>query len=803
MKQSLFCKTISVLLTISSLLSSVSCGKKSSEKSKKITSEDPWFDVQNYSIETDLNTCGKEIDYRQQKLAGADDKYIVVFSYGDYIRPDNIGNNSSDYSYFLVTVIDRNTGDRLNTINLNQYLSGNGFVKDVQYINGRITSTVYMEEDYFGYTIEIDTDILTGEKLEERKITDSEGSYFEKSKFQVGNYVVLTKFVFGEAPSPESFVKMSISSSEGKEYHVKLQKEHIDLNYIPIILPLDDEKLLVPFTQTSNNNPVYFEVDIKAEKAVEVDRKDYDWIDFKMITNGFGSKDGKVYFSSSVGVFRIDMKNKKIEEFFNYNNCSVNKESISNNEIIDCNNNNMVLLGGRSSSFCLEEDTSKVVIDIYFITKASENPNAGKTILELYATNGYVDQTTSKAIIDFNMMNKDYYIEIVDRYVAELSINYLPTDNHDDVESTLLRANLSLNDKLAMDIMNGEGPDILIINGDIGRLYNPSYLVDLNVYIDTLDPEKYFNNVVEAAKTDGKLYQLPITFGIEGIHTDSKYAGASGKGFTTREYKDFLCGPLNGYDLNQTGQAVYFATLFNAMSDRFIIKGKADFSCPEFNELADFVKNNVREKAALVNDSYVESTNEMAGQNDRIARLTTCIGPIRYFAEVNELQGAKAILGIPSADGRGPMIRSTLSVAVSAQAVNIEACVDFIKLLLADEIQYDMAKSGYFTLSREAYRKCGRLVLKYCNGPRGNDEFGYGIYGDNYEPIKNRIIFTEDDLKELEKTILECSHFDSVDSSINIILIEEMPSYFLGQKKLSEVVKIAQDRVQKVLDERG
>jgi hypothetical protein len=40
------------------------------------------------------------------------------------------------------------------------------------------------------------------------------------------------------------------------------------------------------------------------------------------------------------------------------------------------------------------------------------------------------------------------------------------------------------------------------------------------------------------------------------------------------------------------------------------------------------------------------------------------------------------------------------------------------------------------------------------------------------------------------------------DQAVNIILIEEMPAYFTGQKSLEDVVKIAQDRVQKVLDER-
>ena len=44
---------------------------------------------------------------------------------------------------------------------------------------------------------------------------------------------------------------------------------------------------------------------------------------------------------------------------------------------------------------------------------------------------------------------------------------------------------------------------------------------------------------------------------------------------------------------------------------------------------------------------------------------------------------------------------------------------------------------------------------------------------------------------------------DNEDSAISIILFEEMPAYFLGQKDLDAVIKIAADRAQKVLDERG
>ena len=801
MKRTIVSRTISLALIPVMLFSIASCGKKQAGKTaRKIAPEDPWFDAKVYNIEPDLDTGGKEIDYSTRKLAGADDKYIVVFSQGSYILPDNNKEYfTSDYRYFLATVIDRNTGEKINTINLNQYLSGNGYVRDIVYLNGIITSSIYKEDENGGSLAEIDNDILTGKKLNERDLGSSFEVFGDKTRIQAGKYTVLVGAGF-DSTTFEPYCSLDIFSSQGKECEVKIQKEHKELNTTFVILPLDDDKLLVPFTQTADKVPVFFEVDVKAAKAVEVDGKDYDWIDFKNIKSVFGSEDGQAYFTTSVGISKIDMKNKKTEDFFSYNACPVNKERISSTEVVRCSDNNILLIDGplSFSPYYLDGSTT-AGFSIYDITKASTNPNAGKTVLELYATNGYVDQTISEAIVRFNETNKEYFIEVTGRYTADGVYYYMPDDSQDDVSNEMLQDNMSLNDKLAMDIMNGIGPDILIFTDDMGRLNNSNNLADLSMDLGELDQDKYFTNVINAAKTDGKLYQLPVTFGIEGIHTDSGNAGASGLGFTTKEYEEFLYGPLNGYDLDQAGQAYYFANLFNAMSDKFISNGKVDFSGPEFAELAEFVKNNVREKAPTMDSD--EMSNEKRFQNDSIARLVEYASIVMYLSGVNDMKGSRAILGIPSSDGRGPMLTTILSVAVSAQAVNVEACAEFAKLLLSDEIQTKYAVSDHFTVNREVYKKNEGLILDYCNGARGNQEFG--IDRRTFEPVKNRMKFTEDDMSYLEKIILNCSHFNSSDASVNIILIEEMPPYFLGQKDLNSVIKIAQDRAQKVLDERG
>ena len=119
-------------------------------------------------------------------------------------------------------------------------------------------------------------------------------------------------------------------------------------------------------------------------------------------------------------------------------------------------------------------------------------------------------------------------------------------------------------------------------------------------------------------------------------------------------------------------------------------------------------------------------------------------------------------------------------------------------MLLTDDVQYEFASEGNFSINREAFRKAGLDAVDYFNSISIN-----GNYTASEIKPKNRLIFTASHIDALEKTVLSCSSLYSRDPDIERILVEEMPAYFVGQKSLDEVVRIAQDRVQKVLDERG
>ena len=122
-------------------------------------------------------------------------------------------------------------------------------------------------------------------------------------------------------------------------------------------------------------------------------------------------------------------------------------------------------------------------------------------------------------------------------------------------------------------------------------------------------------------------------------------------------------------------------------------------------------------------------------------------------------------------------------------------------MLMTDDVQMDLAKGGNFVLNKEAFRQGAKEAVDFMNGPGGESYVEYDM--NTGEPLKNRMKFSQKNVDDLEKIISSVSRMNSMDAAIGLILVEEMPAYFSGQKNLEDVIKIAQDRAQKVIGERG
>jgi len=785
-----FLRTVSAVLVIGMAASFTACNVKGKGKGGKIRADSDWYDSDLYKISLGIDT-NKNVEQSYSWIAGTDDESMVVVTKGRYRMPDTItkAEDANPYVIAVVSVVDRKNNTTVRTINLNGEISVTDDITDAEYKDGKLTLKV-KGYDMFTYevkTFEKDLDIASGKITDTRSFSGGEGTPVQKT-FAAGSYKVDTMNVWTEAGS--SFV-LAVHSPDGDMKKAELKEPGTDIYDVPLILPLNETTALI--TAKTNAGSRFYELDLKNAKTGAADASEYEWLNADDINNA-KFIDGGIYYSTALGLYKIEMAKKTTEMVLDYGRCGLNRTLLSSLELTECKDGAYVLCGQKNYGSGYEADRHAAEFYIVELSKAAKNPHAGKTILELFAPYGEVDENINEAILKFNETNGSYFIEVTNKYTANHDIEDLSkVDSEDEYEDITLGRSAKMSNQLAMDIMNGEGPDILMNTSPYGQLNDDSYLVDLSPYFKDLDKEKYFVNLLESAKKDGKLFQMPICYTVEGIFTDKKYAGDSGIGFTTEEYGRFVSSVLNGKDLIASGQAHYFAMLFSCMSDKFIKEGKADFSGTDFKVLADYVKDNVREKAP-------SWSSEESLEKNNAASFTSCYAMSGYFYTLSEIKGDITLLGLPSSDGRGPMFEAYTSVGVSAQASDKDACIEFIKIILSDEIQEDLAMQEHFVLNRDALRKGGKAAVEFYNGPAGDMMFGYD--SSTGEPLANRIKFSEKNIETLESIILSCSGMHTEDQAVNLILIEEMPAYFTGQKSLDDVIKIVQDRVQKVLDER-
>ena len=799
----LLSKTAAAVLAASFTISIASCTKESkteSNHSGKLIEEDmPWFETRVYTIDNGVDP-DRKTQFIHSELAGSDEDNYIFFTQGNYEYPEDYDWEYESYLKLLISnvvVVDKNSGKTKNIIDLLHYFEDGELPEGVIYLDGNLVvdagtfDPVTNRQSIREYVI----DPVTGDVL---SVTDEEPDKQASQLFLIGDYQIQVSINWNTDP-PEGYLFMTDPS--GNEKKIRIEDGNSYIYSVDNIVPKGEDKAIVFLGVDLGYD--YFELDLKSGKLKKLDPAEFNWLDSSSIANMTSGSDGKIYSATPTGISRIDLTNRTREEIFNYSWCTVNRNSLMDYNLGQVSDDSFILYGEKydPTPFASFNDWSASAFEVIVFTKAAKNPHAGKRILELYSPSGYLDEAMCDALTRYNETNDKYFIEVTDRY-SNGSDNLNDVNSDDELSRLENERNSAISNKLSMDILSGDGPDMFLDISRIDQLNNSNYLVDLSPYVANLDPDKYFTNILDNAKVDGKLYNLPLSFGISGIFTDGAYAGASGFGFTTDEYVDFLKGPLNGTDVISHGQPYYFTCLFNAARNDFIKNGKADFSGPEFAAIADFVKNNVPENSTSWDEgtgSYAASYGAGMFEYTKPAIYTTSYNFADYLITLQQLESGNSILGLPSLDGRGPVTVISSSIAVSKQAYDIDACAEFVKLLVSDEFQKEYSLSGNFVLNREYFRTTGEAAVEYYNKTTVSSLFG-GYFKDTPE---NRVKYTAEHIDVLENTILNCSSVTTEDADINKVLVEEMPAYFTGQKSLDQVIKIAQERVQKVLDERG
>ena len=772
-----------------------------------VAKDSDWYSTVRFDVADHYKTGDRPVDDVEVSYAGMDGDKLYFVSGGRYEIPDDVDVKKArldDYEFAFLDVFDLD-GNLLKTVDLGSDLdiqfdnphkerrSGLYFeVDDNSVKDGKIDLEVYFffepSYEFFDYDIVYDVESGTVESCEPTtKALEAEGkkaigrsSRYRFDGYLLDEYYSQNKDYFLIGKPDGSSVLIDIESQAG----------NLDTGYIQQVLYMGSGKVFIRWL-TNAFNEQYYLLDMDKGLLTQYE-EDVSWM-INILHEYYGMnyvEETGYIIPVGTSLKKLDFEKKELTDVFSFNSCNINRRDIANFSVVSLTDDRIVLSGSPYSGYSSYNSNSRS--GIYILTREDKNPNAGKQVISA-ATTGEFDYAFCDAVYRFNSTNRKYFIELDTKYSLKEMMNERRMDASSVYDAGLLDLEVKLTNQIIIDYMAGEGPDILLNSANFPELRNGEYLLDLSNEIDT---SELFGNVVELAKDDGKLYQVPLSISLNGILTRSSYVEGLGSGFTYDTYEDFVKGPCNGNDPVQDTQCNFFINCLDPMYEGFVSGNSVDLNNSSVKDLADYTKEHISDSMAPeFYYYYVESIE--GGIHD--GGLTFHLLIDRYsMAGLDDL----TLMGLPSYDGRGPGVSFTSSIAVSAKTKAKDACIEFINLLLSEDVQSMSAvKESYTPVNISAFEKTANEKIEDFNKAELLNVKLIKING--IDPEATPELIDPSVVDNYKDMVLSCSSVSTMDSAVKIIVYEEMPAYFTDQKSFEDVIKIINNRADTYVNERG
>ena len=422
-------------------------------------------------------------------------------------------------------------------------------------------------------------------------------------------------------------------------------------------------------------------------------------------------------------------------------------------------------------------DNNDAAANLITLTRSSSNPNAGKKILSL----AYMDDIGDdefRAVNEFNRKSDKYFVEVDHKYYGiETGFSAKEEWEYADVISSETNAI----DILKADIREGKGPDIILYGTDAAQLNSTEYLIDLTGRINSeksLKSGDYMDFVTMPNGRDGKHYRLDYGFRSAVCLVNNSLIDDKTKGLTFDQYDRIIEERNDGKSILLEDDLFLMEMLVkNADCFTYGKDGKFKLENEVFRGMSDYI-------ASIPDDMAFDHDYESYSGKLQIVRDFTFETYVYTFEHTN-LYKNFSIVGLPSADGH-PEVVSGRGIGITSCCPLQDGAWEFAMLLMSPDFQSKMQhyrdpvlKSAQKTAFNE-YINSKKIFRDPLLAPIPDGVVNYFI-----EQISDAVIVPD------------------IDSEVMVIMNEEMPAYFEGQKSLDEVRAIIENRVNLMLAERG
>ena len=411
------------------------------------------------------------------------------------------------------------------------------------------------------------------------------------------------------------------------------------------------------------------------------------------------------------------------------------------------------------------------------LTRASSNPNAGKKILSA----AYMDEIGPEefsAVNEFNRKSDKYFIELNNKYYG-IEKGYYDKDGWEYAE--VISSETNAVDILKADIREGKGPDVLLYGTDAAQLNSTEYLIDLTGRINSeksLKNGDYMDFVTMPNGRDGKHYRLDYGFRSAVCLVNNSLIDDKTKGLTFDQYDRIIEENNEGRSILEEGDILLMDTLVkNADCFTYGKDGKFKLENEVFRGMSDYI-------ASIPDDVEYDQDYESYSRKLQFLQDFTFETYVYTFEHTN-LFKQFSIVGLPSADGHPEVVRGR-GIGITGCCPLQDAAWEFAMTLMSPDIQ------GCKQRSHDPVLKSAQKTAfkEYINN---KNNFRDPLYA----PIPDGVV--DYYIEQISDAVV----VPDIDSEVLVIMNEEMPAYFEGQKSMDEVCAIIENRVNLMLAERG
>lgn len=515
-----------------------------------------------------------------------------------------------------------------------------------------------------------------------------------------------------------------------------------------------------------------------------------------------------LYLNKAGGIFAYDIETKTETEILAWKDTDLDLSKyayagfvpFSTDKFVTVNQYYNYLVDMRGPQ---EPEPIKMIV----LTREQTNPNAGKKILVLGGIGLMYDQNVTAQVYQFNRENAECRIELRD---YEDQINY--ADFMDKEYTEWMKAYAAISEKIYLEMINGEGPDIIATGyylSSLERFEAKELLTDLYALAkkdESFNKEDYVQSVLSLFERKGKLYQFPVSFSLSGLVGPTRFIG-SRTGWTVDEFNEMVNGlPEGVYTLVNITKTDLLTACVSSSMNYFAdyAENEVRFDSLDFQKLLEFAKTYGQDESSngprpMEYTEYDESeyVDEYAlmSQGKLALTRTSLYGP-RTVADIRYNFGEPVtFIGYPSGNKSGLSCTVTQRFAISDSCASKDAAWDFVRHFLSEETQKEM---GIYSESPINKAALDHQIDQLLNPPEDDGEF---IPYDYYYGYGAQI--TQEDVNQYMAMIDAVTMVEGEDEQILSIIFEETPDFFKGLKSAEDVSKIIQDRVKTFVSERS